>query len=70
VWDTKYNTKIPGGLLMAKKKGRKDKMQKTRFKGDQVDDERIENYELSEEFIRDNPLKTAPNTPKNKKKKS
>ncbi|MGI6485114.1 MAG: hypothetical protein ACOX15_02020 [Tepidanaerobacteraceae bacterium] len=55
---------------MAKKKGRKDKMQKTRFKGDQVDDERIENYELSEEFIRDNPLKTAPNTPKNKKKKS
>lgn len=36
-------------------------MQKMRFKGDLVDDERPENYELSEEFARKNPLKTPPN---------
>lgn len=43
-------------------------MQKMRFKGDLVDDERPENYELSGEFTRKNPLKTPPNnlTAKNK----
>lgn len=43
-------------------------MEKIRFKGDLVDDERPENYELSEEFERKNPLKTPPNnlTSKNK----
>ncbi|MDI3481887.1 MAG: hypothetical protein PWQ97_1542 [Tepidanaerobacteraceae bacterium] len=41
-------------------------MQKMRFKGDLVDDELPENYELSEEFARKNPLKTPPNNLTNK----
>jgi hypothetical protein len=63
---------------MAKKKAKKDKvdknillpqMQKTRFKGDQVSDEGLEDYELSEEFLRKNPLKTPPKSSTGKKKK-
>jgi hypothetical protein len=64
---------------MAKRKARREKadknklipqMQKMRFKGDQVNDERLENYELSEEFMRKNPLKTPPNNTTGKKRKS
>jgi len=43
-------------------------MQKMSFKGDLVDDERPENYELSGEFTRNNPLKTPPNNLTNKNK--
>ncbi|MCR4429818.1 MAG: hypothetical protein NUV45_02225 [Tepidanaerobacteraceae bacterium] len=45
-------------------------MQKMRLKGDLVDDERPENYELSEEFARKNPLKTPPNNLTNKDKET
>jgi hypothetical protein len=45
-------------------------MQKMRFKSDLVDDERPENYELSEEFTRKNPLKTPPNNLTNKNKET
>lgn len=45
-------------------------MQNMRFKGDLVDDERPENYELSEEFARKNPLKTPPNNLTNKDKET
>jgi len=58
---------------MAKKKlprKAKDKIpaQKTTFKGELLNDEELENYELSEEFYQNNPLKTPPNkfTAKNK----
>jgi len=58
---------------MAKKKiqrGAKNKLipQQLRAKGDLVDDNSPENYELSEEFARENPLKTPPNKQKQKKK--
>lgn len=52
---------------MPKKKSRKGPKnskqlaQKGRAKGDLVDDTRPEHYELSEEFIKKNPLKTPPN---------
>lgn len=55
---------------MAKqKRDKKNKLvpQKSRSKGDLVDDARSEHYELSEEFTKNNPLKTPPNQ-KNKKK--
>ncbi len=64
---------------MAKKKAQREKadanklvpqMQKMRFKGDQVDDEQLENYELSEEFLRKNPLKTPSKNTTGKKRKS
>lgn len=45
-------------------------MQKMRFKGDLVDDERPQNYELSEEFTRENPFKTPPNNMTNKDKET
>jgi hypothetical protein len=59
---------------MAKKKiqrGAKNKLipQQLRAKGDLVDDNRPENYELSEEFARENPLKTPLNKQKQKKNK-
>ncbi|ADL07646.1 hypothetical protein [Thermosediminibacter oceani] len=46
-------------------------MDRLRFRGELVDDERPENYELSEEFERENPMKTPPNnlTVKNREKK-
>ena len=63
-----------GGMYMAKKKiqmGAKNKLipQRLRSKGDLIDDERPENYELSEEFARNNPLKTPPNNETKKKNK-
>ena len=59
---------------MAKKKlqkGDQNKLipQKLRAKGDLVDDSTPENYEVSEEFARENPLKKAPNKEKQKKNK-
>jgi len=42
--------------------------QQGRFKDDLVDDNRPENYELSEEFARNNPLKTPPKRLSGKKK--
>lgn len=53
---------------LPKKVKNKVPAQKTTFKGELVDDERLKNYELSEEFYRNNPLKTPPNklTTKNK----
>jgi hypothetical protein len=44
--------------------------QKRTFKGELVDDDRIEDYELSEEFLRDNPLKTLPNYLTTKRKET
>lgn len=52
---------------MAKKKLRKEPKnskqlaQKGRAKGDLVDDTKAAHFELSEEFTRNNPLKTPPN---------
>jgi hypothetical protein len=60
-------------MYMAKKKMKREKVknklipQQGRFKGDLVDDNRPENYELSEEFTRNNPLKTPPNKSKIRK---
>ncbi len=61
-------------MYMAKKKIKREKTknklipQQGRFKGDLIDDNRPEDYELSEEFIRNNPLKTPPKRQKDKKK--
>jgi hypothetical protein len=63
-----------GGMYMAKKKIKREKTknklipQQGRFKGDLVDDNRPENYELSEEFTRNNPLKTPPKKITDKKR--
>ncbi|HQA60578.1 MAG: hypothetical protein WBJ82_06350 [Tepidanaerobacteraceae bacterium] len=59
---------------MAKKKiqrGSRNKLipQQQRSKADLIDDSSPENYELSEEFARENPMKTAPNKEKKKKDK-
>jgi len=53
---------------LARKVKNKVPAQKATFKGELVDDERLEDYELSEEFYRNSPLKTPPNklTTKNK----
>mgnify|MGYP000884406609 CR=1 FL=1 len=59
---------------MAKKKRKKEKNksklipQQGRFKGNLVDDNRSKDYELSEEFMKNNPLKTPPSRSKGKKK--
>ncbi|HHY42706.1 MAG TPA: hypothetical protein GX514_07660 [Thermoanaerobacterales bacterium] len=59
---------------MAKKKlqkGARNKLipQKLRAKGDLIDDSSPENYEFSEEFGRENPMKKAPNKESQKKNK-
>ena len=52
---------------MAKKKPRKDAKvskqhaQKSRLKGDLVDDVKVGDFELSEELTKENPYKTSPN---------
>ena len=50
------------------KKKNKQEPQKGRFKSELIDDNRKEHYELSEEFARNNPLKTPPNKETTKKK--
>ncbi|MGI6425042.1 MAG: hypothetical protein ACOX2A_07445 [Tepidanaerobacteraceae bacterium] len=59
---------------MAKNKLKKEKKnklipQQERFKGDLVDHNRPENYELSEEFTKNNPMKTPPSKKQSVKKK-
>ncbi|MCG0274791.1 MAG: hypothetical protein L5655_01330 [Thermosediminibacteraceae bacterium] len=46
-------------------------LDRRRFKGELIDDERPEKYELSKEFEIENPMKTPPNnlTTKNREKK-
>ena len=68
-------TLISGGIYMAKKKIPKEKgknkliPQQGRFKGDLVDENRLEDYELSEEFTKNNPLKMPPKKLSGKKNK-